>query len=254
MSSQHSRPARVAGTECKRRLHEQFASRRKRGRASPAARLSSGPEILNDRDAITLDPVDLSAPTTFLALADAAGKTAYAHDAVQLFRFCVESVDPPHDPVTMRPYGPAECRALEERAGEPTGSLAAGRASAHEARQTDQTGSDLGSDDNQAAMMAVLSETIREAVNEAVRSDLDDLIPIAGFVVAEFKPMIQALVGVLHLGGDNLTAIREQLDGSFAQAGNVADRRPHASALVMMISDAVMEVLRERVHEQMTTH
>lgn len=253
-----ARPVRQAGLACKRRLREQLGrtGSHKRPRAGPTPPTPPHPcgpprpTVLNDRDAITLDDVDPWAATTFLARADPDGATARAYEAAGLFRYCVESVNAPHDPVSMRPFDKGECAELERAAGEPAGAIAQGREAAQAAREADRSGGDLSSSDNQEAMLGVLMDTIQDATREACESGIEDTLEMAVFLAAEFRPTVGSIVGVLEINHQILSQVQDALDEAFGEASRLAGTRPQAPALVMTMSDMVLSVVRDRVSAQ----
>jgi hypothetical protein len=238
MQTSRPRPIRQAGVACKRRLREQLTT--------AASKRQQRPRVLNDDDPITLEPVDPWAKTTFLSVADKAGQTVYAHDAPGLLRYCVESPGLPHDPVTRREFTAAECGGIEAAAGRP-GEISCGRQRAAVAREADRSAEAIDSDDNQAALVGVLTQAIREATADACACPLDELMQVATFLSLELRPTAGAIIGALNITAAMLTTVQDELEQSFSAAAAVSDTRPHAAALVMLMADTVMDVVRDRM-------
>ncbi len=194
--------------------------------------------------------MDWSAPTTFLARADHTDTAFRAYHAPGLFRSCVESVAEPHDPVTMRPFDGEEMAAIELAAGEKPGTLLQRRLEARRAREQDRSGGDLTSTDNQEAMLGVMIDTMSEAAEQACTADIDEVMDVAVGFAAEFRPTVRSIVNVLDIGRRTLELIKDKIDEAFAKAARLADTRPQAAALVMVMADTVMETVRDRVSQQ----
>lgn len=236
------RSARAASDECKRRLTALLAGgRRKRPRVRPPeSSPESPPRVVNTTDAITLDPIGLTDPHTFLSPVDKGAARAY--DARALFTWCVQcSQQEPRDPVSHRVFTEDELRRIEALSGHPPGALAAAR-ELHLRRESAHT-NDIESDANQTALLQMLCEVIDDAYVDAVRACAAGT-SVAQFVrvlMAEAAPQMEQLVGGLRGDRDRtLEQLRRHLDQKFAAATERAEQHPDLPAFVGLISELLV--------------
>jgi hypothetical protein len=233
------RPARAAKTACKRKLHEMLSTRRPRAAArSPPAQLT----ILNDHDAITLDPIRAGDPGTFVAPTEG-GRTAYVHDAVELFKFCAQSIIPPRDPNTLREFTDAECGQLEAAAGQPAGELARLRSGVTKQRRAEEA-----EDANQVAFLHEVTALYSVAVEEALQcQSAGDVVVFAGFMHAEFSPALDSLLVHLEMCQPNITALMNMLQPIMRTTERLAPTNPGLCASLVLLTDIGVERLRARL-------
>ena len=174
-----------------------------------ARRVRPKPRIMNEDDAITLEPVDPWAATTFLSyLADQ--HAAYAHDAPGLFRFCCESPGAPRDPVTMREFDAAELAWLEIVAGQPDGEIARQRGVLAAERTFEAAENDLSNPDNQEMLAEMLLNTIDRALATVLDTPMQSF-ELAIFLHHIFMPAIDAILMHLQVDQDFMVRVHRQV-------------------------------------------
>jgi hypothetical protein len=248
------RPQRAAASACKRRLHEQLTTRKRTKKTSAQPKLQKlelvprVPEFLNDRDAITLEPIDPHAPTSFWARADDGGEAVYVHDATLLLRFCSQAETEPRDPVTMRPFDASEISRLERAAGVAAGFLEQSRIEAQAARQAAAEAAPLQTEENQIALLQALADTVTDAFDEALACSQDEMLGFVGYAVLQLGPAVRALLQHIEITQDVVTSVGNQAEEGLARAGPASVERPHVATCAAMVADVVVDELRCLIH------
>lgn len=221
------RPRRAAAERCVARLRDQLAPPskvRRMGHALPTAAAPAAPpiEVLNTEDPITLDDISPSDAGAFLSV-DGDGRKARVYGAASLLRFCTTSAEPPHDPVTRRPFTSPECRAIERLAGAESGRIPAARAALDDERSADRF-----VEDRQFATIMRFEFAMAQVFEVSMLPWSD--ARAAEYVHDTFTPTIRPIVRVIARDDALLAPVYTVLERLSALAVNL----PRAGTLMVM--------------------